>query len=263
MRRMHLFEFEDLTWFSPTLRNYVTDYLRFVSVRFNIYEVAVPILQRGLAASGGSQIVDLGSGGGGGWSPLAAGLRERVPELRVILTDLYPNREALESVARTQPAVFAVEQSPVDATDVPSRLHGLRTQFVSFHHFQPDDARRILANAVSASAPIAIFEAQERTIGNLLRMVLTPLFVWLFTPWIRPFRWGRLVFTYLLPVVPAVVLWDGVVSVLRTYTERELRALANDADPDELFEWDIGTLTNRGLAIPYLLGLPKHRLLPE
>ena len=48
---------------------------------------------------------------------------------------------------------------------------------------------------------------------------------WLLTPRMRPFRWSRLLFTYLVPLIPLVVLWDGIVSCFRTRTPEELLEL--------------------------------------
>jgi hypothetical protein len=42
------------------------------------------------------------------------------------------------------------------------------------------------------------------------------LFLFACTPWIRPFRWSRLLWTYVVPIIPAVLLFDGIVSCLRT-----------------------------------------------
>ncbi|MEZ5362682.1 MAG: hypothetical protein R2748_10195 [Bryobacterales bacterium] len=67
--------------------------------------------------------------------------------------------------------------------------------------------------------PIAAFEAAE-ALGGDLPLVLVPLFVLLMTPFIRPFRWSRLFWTYVIPVLPLAIFWDGVVSYLRAYTRK-------------------------------------------
>jgi len=41
------------------------------------------------------------------------------------------------------------------------------------------------------------------------------------TPSIRPFRWARMLWTYMIPVVPFVLFYDGVVSCLRAYSLEE------------------------------------------
>lgn len=257
MRRVHLFEFEDFGWFPGFLRNYITDYLRFVSEKFALFDPVVPMLVDTLHRTGRHRIVDLASGGGGAWGSLAPKLREAVPDLHVTLTDLYPNRGGLAAVADRLGGGVEVSPRAVDATEVPRDLPGLRTQFLSLHHFPPEVATGMLRNAVEAGEPIAIFEAQKRDLGHLLRFALSPLAVLLLTPGIRPMTPGRLVCTYLPPLVPLFVFWDGVVSVLRTYSVEEMQGLAAAADPGEAFRWESGEVKGQAGTIQYLVGTPR------
>ena len=115
-----------------------------------------------------------------------------------------------------------------------------------------------LADAVDAGRPrIAIFEAQKRDLAHLIKFALSPLGVWLLSPAIRPFKWSRLFLTYLFPVVPLFVFWDGLVSVLRTYNEDELTQLTNSLDDGDSFVWEIGESNSGSIVIPYLLGYPR------
>ena len=77
------------------------------------------------------------------------------------------------------------------------------------------------------------------------------------TPFLRPFRWSRLLWTYLIPLVPVVTLFDGLVSCLRTYTVRELRELTERLDAND-YHWEIGTVKGKTTPIPitYLIGVP-------
>ena len=47
----------------------------------------------------------------------------------------------------------------------------------------------------------------------------------IFRPACPPFRWSRLLWTYLVPVIPLVLLFDGIVSCLRSYRPDELLKL--------------------------------------
>lgn len=152
----------------------------------------------------------------------------------------------------------------MDATATPGELAGFRTLFTSFHHFHPEAARALLRDAVRNRQGIGVFEARQRTPKALLLTALSPLFVLLSTPFIRPFRLSRLLFTYLLPVVPLVVLFDGIVSCLRTYTPAELREMAESLGGED-YLWEIGEEKARGPApVTNLIGyLAEERpLLP-
>lgn len=258
MKRIHLFEFEDFAWFPVFLRNYLTDFLQYVANNFDIYKPVVPILQKGLEHAGNSQIIDIASGGGGGWLSLSKHLIAENKDVKILLTDYFPNISAFKQTVETGGNRFEFYEKSVDACNVAPELKGLRTQFLSFHHFQPESAKKILQNAVETKSPIAIFEAQERSVICLIAMLLSPLNVLISTPFIRPFSFGRLIFTYLIPIVPIMVLWDGIVSALRTYSVEEMNELVAQADDSNKFAWEIGRVENRGLPILYLLGYPKN-----
>jgi hypothetical protein len=150
------------------------------------------------------------------------------------------------------------EREPVRADAVPRTTRGFRTMFSAFHHFAPDDARRVLADAAAGGSGIAIFEATRRDAKTILITLLTPLIVLLATPFIRPFRWSRLFWTYVLPAIPLVVLFDGVVSCLRTYTTDELRALAAGVGGDQ-YAWEAGEVGDGPIPVTYLVGVPARR----
>ena len=256
MSRIHLFEFEDLHWFPAFLRNYVTDFLQFLSHKTKLYKSVIPIIKKGLEQSGTNQIIDLGSGGGGGLIWLNSALKEDIPDLKITLTDYYPNISAFE-YTKKQADNFDFLEKQVDARNVPIGLKGLRTQFLSLHHFREDDAKQILQNAINTNSSIAIFEAQERSISSILAMLLSPVSVLLTTPFIKPFKPGRIIFTYIIPVVPLVVLWDGIVSSFRTYSVKEMNELVNKLNDKDKYNWDIGKVKSGPGVILYLLGTKK------
>lgn len=257
MKRIHLFEFEDQKWFPSFLRNYGTDFLQFLSNKTKLYKPIVPIIKKGLRESNTNQIIDLGSGGGGGLIWLNSELKIDHPDLKIILTDYYPNIPAFKHTKK-QADNFEFIINPVDARDVPIELKGFRTQFLSLHHFTPIDAKQILQNAIDSNNSIGIFEAQERSITSILAMLFSPLSIIFTTPFIRPFKIGRIVFTYIIPIVPIFVLWDGIVSSLRTYSVKEMNELVKDLNESETFNWDIGRVKSGPSVVLYLLGTKKE-----
>lgn len=142
---------------------------------------------------------------------------------------------------------------------MPADLDGVRTMFNAFHHFAPAQARAILADAVAKRRAIAVFEGIDRRLPALLALPIQVPAMLLLTPFVRPFRWSRLVFTYLVPLIPAIILFDGTVSFLRVYLEDELRELVAATPGHERFHWDIGTTRAGGaaLGLTHLVGVPR------
>jgi hypothetical protein len=132
--------------------------------------------------------------------------------------------------------------------------------FSSLHHFRPAQARAILQNAVDARQGIGIFEITSRSLSAIGMMFLWFLTPFVFTPSIRPFLWSRLVYTYVLPIIPLVLLFDGLVSCLRTYQTGELRDLINGLAAPE-YRWEIGEHPGNFGSLPviYLIGYPRER----
>jgi len=265
MRRIQFIEIHEQAWFPSTLRDRVTDALQFGFNLLKVYAPTVPLLAGALEATAarpgeardGCSVVDLCSGAGGPWLDLARRLGTRAPGLRILLTDKYPNLAAFGNAAAAGEDRLRFYPGSVDAKNVPVKLKGLRTLFTSFHHFAPEEAQAILQNAVDAGEGIGIFEVSRRaqvTIALVLPLVLV---MWLGTPWIRPFRWSRLLWTYLVPVVPLVLWFDGVVSCLRTYCPEELRALAGALKASG-YRWETGEHRSgfAGAPITYLIGYP-------
>jgi hypothetical protein len=276
MRRVQFIELHEQSWFPSSLRDDVTDAMQFGFNLLRAYAPIAPLLQSVIDSTGNRtntgqsstrqssathSIVDMCSGGGGPWLDLAGQLR--CPDalgdsagLQVWLTDKYPNLEAFRSVSASSHHHITFYPEPVDAMKVPSDLKGLRTMFTSFHHFPPEDARAILQNAVDAGESIGIFEATKRaplTIGLIFAGILL---LFLHTPRIRPFRWSRLLWTYLIPVIPLVLLFDGVVSCLRTYRPQELREIVEKLASCQ-YQWEIGELATGKVPVTYLIGYQK------
>ncbi|MCY1033452.1 hypothetical protein OV207_18510 [Corallococcus sp. BB11-1] len=252
--RLQLFEFLDQSWLPGPLRRGEVDYLRVVLDRVRPYDSMAQLLAELLRGTGTDRVVDLCSGTGGPWRTLLPALRARHPAAEVVLTDLHP------TPAQELPPGAHYRDTPVDATRIPEDLTGVRTLFEGLHHFPPEQARALLADAAAKGVPFAAFELTQRSLPYILiQLLLVVPLVWLFTPLIRPVRWWRLVLTYLVPIIPLLILWDGVVSSLRTYAPADLERLTTGLDVDG-YRWSSGVHRAQGMIITYLIGQPGRSL---
>ncbi len=257
MRRRHWIEIHEQPWCPPSLRDAATDFLQLAVNLGDHYRYVFPILCEAIKRTAPRRIVDLCSGGGGPWLKLHRELPEHAGRaVPITLTDLHPNLEAYRYAHERSNGALEGWDRSVDATDVPEELDGFRTLFSSFHHFQPEAARGILQDAVLKRQGIGICDT-SRGWGMLLFMSVALVLVPLSVPLVRPFRWTTLFWTYLLPLLPLLTVFDGVVSCLRSYTPDELRELTRGLE-GEPYEWEIGRapLPNAPFHVTYLIGCP-------
>lgn len=254
MKRVSHPEVDDQPWLPRSVRDGFTDYLRFMTTHARPYQAVVEPLADALRVSGATTVVDLASGGGGPWPQLRGELARRGVEIDVVFTDRYPNLGAADALA-AQPEL-TYHREPVDARDVPADLRGFRTMFSAFHHFEPHDAVAILRDAAEQGDGIAIVEAVRRSAAALALAPFVPLPMMVLAPFIRPFRWSRLAWTYAFPLIPMALAFDALASVRKAYTEDELLSMARTARED--YEWRVETAPHARwpISILYLIGLP-------
>jgi hypothetical protein len=246
-----------MAWFPASWRAYTTDMNLFFASQFNVFGPLVPQLKRVLKNLLCQNILDLGSGSSG---PLPLVQRQLETEqqypITITLTDKFPNVQALHEMAAASQGKVRCVETPVDAMDVPSELRDFRTMFVTFHHFAPDAARRILADAVHKQVGIGVFEYTEPSVTWLIALLFMPLYAWLAVPFMRPRSWERFLWTYLLPLPLLFTIWDGLVSCLRTYSPAELKQLTRSIECQD-YCWEIGKIRSFGACrITYLFGYP-------
>ena len=257
MKRRQLIEFHDMSWFPAGIRDVFTDYMSWFAIRFHVFRPVVPMLRQALLESASVRIIDLCSGAGGPSVAIAGEFEAAGSALPpIVLTDKFPNRTAFRRIESLSGGALSFVDQPVDATNVPALLYGFRTLYASFHHFHPSAARAIIHDAVSRREGIGIFEYTERNLWIWgLPMLLTPLLVLLSMPFVRPFKWKHFLWTYLVPIVPIVSAWDGLVSCLRTYSAAEMLELAAGA---AAYRWDSGRVRAFGSChVTYLIGCPQ------
>jgi hypothetical protein len=258
MKRIHFFEFEDQAWFPTLIRGYMTDYLNFTAELTSApFEAFTKKLKAAMETCKTHKIIDLCSGGGGPIPTVTRILRdqENYP-VEVTLTDYYPNLTAFKRIASSHSQISFISES-IDATHVPQQIKGFRTLFNGFHHFKPDQAKKILIDAVQSKQGIAVFELVGRSPFALFSVATALIGIPFLTPFMKPFRISRLVFTYLIPLVPLFIVWDGLISCLRIYSPEELKELVRSI-PAEGYVWEtallpFGNIPGHGT---YIIGIP-------
>jgi hypothetical protein len=157
--------------------------------------------------------------------------------VQFVLTDIHPHIPDW-TIASKKSANLSFVSEPVDATNAPTDLVGrdgkkiFRLYNLAFHHFDDKLGSNILRNTLETADGFAIFELQERTVSSLLTVFAMGLLFFAITPfyfWRSP---GHLFFTYIIPIIPFVLVFDGYVSSLRTRSPEEVQKLMKDCGAD-------------------------------
>jgi hypothetical protein len=254
MKRVQLFEFEDLPWFPSWIRDCMTRYIAVVHELIGTRAALTPLIRRLIELTPSRSLIDLCSGAGGPLPEIAAELRSEGIDFELTMSDLYPNLDAAQRLASSG---IHYEDTPVDATNV--HHEGARTLICSFHHLKPDRARAVLKNAYDDKKPVCVFEMSDNALPISLFWLTMPvafLMVLVLTPMIRPMTWQQIVFTYCVPIIPLFVAWDAAISNIRTYTLADMEELTSGLD--DAYTWESGAIKARAPGkMLYLLGWPS------
>lgn len=264
MRRVQLFELEDLDWVPRPIRDGGTDLLDLAFGKLGFYAGAQAKLSALLESTRATRVLDLCSGGGGGTLQMWSRVRDAHRDVELVLSDRHPNEAGIARVAALGDAKISYGAESVDAMQGGGDREGVRTMSGALHHFPPDAVRALLGAIVARRAPLAFFDVAASPAIRKLPIVLAPLpmainMLMLFVaslalvPFAHPFRLSRLLLTYLVPAIPLLVAWDGTVSALRAYTPDELLEIARALPGGEGYAWDAGVA---GQAL-YLTGMPR------
>lgn len=223
MKRIHLFEFEDYSWFTNWLRKCLTRMMVVMHNMLHTSEEMAELIHRGLKHSDTNTIIDLCSGSGGPMPKVLTILKKKygVKNPKLLMTDLFPNKEYAAKVNSEINGEITYSIEPVDAANVDAYKKGLRTMVGSLHHMKPEVARQILKNALDSKQPICTFEISDNSFTTMIWWIAIPInFITAFVVSLlaRPMTWQQIVFTFLIPIIPITFAWDGAVSNARTYT---------------------------------------------
>lgn len=225
---MHLFEFNERPECPAFIRDSVTETLG-TGLRWGrMGDIVGPAFTQFCRDAGVRRVLDLCSGTGEPVRILVEWMTARgEPVPGFVLSDLFPHQTAFAAVCDAHPGVVTCEAEPVSAVAVPETIaHDARVIINSLHHFRPEVAARILADAVAARRAVFIYEGFPRNLARLAPTGPSMLPALLANPVLaRRQRLAKAMLTYVVPVIPAVAMWDACVSVMRVHSEDELLAM--------------------------------------
>jgi hypothetical protein len=217
-------ELEDYNWFPSKLRQFQSEFIGYVVYKFALYKPIIPIVDNVIAIQKITQIVDLCSGSG--LPSLYISKNLKMP-ISILLTDKFLASEKVKTV-------LPYQTSPIDALTISFEKNTLYTMFNAFHHFNKEEQKLIITNAKTAKATLLIVEILTPNVFTFLQVIFTSTIgQLLLTPFIKPFGWLRLLFTYIIPINMVTVLIDGIISVTKSKTKEQYHNLLKDMETKE------------------------------
>lgn len=252
--KQQLWELEDQPWFPDWMRAHQVSYLAFLADKFELYSPVIPYLTEIFQTGNTMAWTDLASGAGG---PVSF-FKKAIPKAPIVLlTDKYPS-----TPMKSFPQGIRYHPQPVDVETTDPPQAGLITVFNGFHHFSWEVRQKLLRHAAHTGRPLLIGEILTPGLLSILKvLVATTIGQLVFNPFVKPFRWHRIIFTYLLPLHLLTTLYDGLISVIKSPSKEELNKLVSQCNRPG-YSFVIHPIQGRWVSGTLLIGKPDKNSLP-
>lgn len=225
MKRKQIKQISNLNWFPKLFKTLIAEFLSWFVLRANASKPFIPLILEILEASNTKNIINIHCN-------LGAGIDTLLPFLSK-----------------------DIEVSSLHMNQFNTQHKGLYVYVNTFHQLPSNEARKSLKQIAASRNPVVVVEGNNDSLWQIVGMTFfVPLSVLLSAPFVKPFRISRLVFTYLIPIVPIVIVIDGCLALLKLYNPKDLQELVTNLNIPN-YEWKIGKNENgRGGKIIYLTG---------
>jgi hypothetical protein len=225
MKRKQMPQFTNTSWFPTFLTRCIYEFMTWFVGKVNAAKPFIPVIEEGLQHA--NRIVVINKKCGAGFETVAHLIDGNINNVKV------------------------------DADNFEANEDGLYISVNSFHQFTAKEAKEILYKVSKKRQPIVIVEGNNDSLWQVFGMtVIVPLTVIITAPFVKPFRIERLIFTYLIPVLPLVTFLDGFIALFKLYAPKDLDELTASINVENYY-WRSGKMDNgRGGKIIYLIGYP-------
>lgn len=225
MKRRHTPQFINQSWFPTFLKQCIFEFMTWFVGKVKAAVPFLPVIEEGLTRTSKRQIINIDSQSGAGFETL-----EPLLEKDIVI-------------------------QKTDVKNIQTTHKGLYVSVNAFHQLTPVEAKALLTTIAKSGNPVAIVEGNNDSLWQVVGMtIFVPLTVLLTAPFVKPFRFSRIIFTYLIPILPIVTLIDGFLALFKLYAPVDLEELTASI-AIENYHWRSGKMDNgRGGKIIYLLG---------
>lgn len=225
MKRKEAPQFLNQPWVPEYLKNMVREFMTWFVGKIGAAKPFMPVIKEGLTYT----------------------------KSRTILNIAHKSGAGIETVAPYLDSDIVLKPALMDASE--EEQEGLYLSVNGFHQLGKEEASRLLTKAATSGNPIAVVEGNNDSLWQVVGMtIFVPLTIILTAPLVKPFRLGRILFTYLIPILPIMTMLDGCMALFKLYAPADLDELVRPIQAPN-YQWKSGKMDNgRGGKIIFLLG---------
>ena len=225
MKRKQITQIINVGWFPKFLKTLIAEFLSWFVVKVNATKPFVPVIEVVLDKTNHKKIINIEFGIGAGIETIKPFLKDDVTVDSIHISNFITSEK------------------------------GVYLFVNSFHQLNSKKAKKILQNIVDSGNPVVVVEGNNDSLWQIVGMtVFVPLTVLLTAFFVKPFRISRIIFTYLIPILPIIIVIDGCIALLKLYNPTDLLELTSSLERNN-YDWKAGKNDNgRGGKIMYLTG---------
>ncbi|MBK7807157.1 MAG: hypothetical protein IPJ51_12750 [Saprospiraceae bacterium] len=229
MKRKQVFQFSNQKWYPSFLKRDMYEFMSWFVGKVNAAKPFLPVLEEVIGNTQTKTIINIDS-------KIGAGIETLLP--------LLPEGSEIINIELEK---FSTHNK------------GMYTFINSFHQLDEKKAAYYLTQIANSGNSVAVLEGNNDSLWQVVGMtIFVPLTVILSAPFVQPFRITRLIFTYLIPILPVVTMLDGFLALFKLYNPNDLNELVSTI-PVKNYVWKSGKADNgRGGKIIYLMGYPGN-----
>lgn len=198
MKRKQVFQFSNQKWYPSFLKRDMYEFMSWFVGKVNAAKPFLPVLEEVIGNTQTKTIINIDS-------KIGAGIETLLP--------LLPEGSEIINIELEK---FSTHNK------------GIYTFINSFHQLDEKKAAYYLTQIANSGNSVAVLEGNNDSLWQVVGMtIFVPLTVILSAPFVQPFRITRLIFTYLIPILPVVTMLDGFLALFKLYNPNDLNELVS------------------------------------
>ena len=228
MKRKQITQIINTGWCPDFIKKLIAEFLSWFVLKTNATRPFIPVIEEVLDKTHTKRIINIEFHIGAGIETIKPFLRKDIEVISIPISEFNTDESGLYLFAN------------------------------SFHQLKMTTAQKILQQITDGQNPVVVVEGNNDSLWQVIGMtIFVPLTVLLATPFVKPFRLSRLLFTYLIPVLPICIVIDGCIALFKLYNPKDLLELTSSVNSSN-YVWEAGKNDNgRGGKIMYLKGFTQ------